>query len=121
MANINPFYFSLWASRRRMGHAKTGYYSEQPFYSPPALGDVMDPPEVITDEDWSIADAIDNCYVEMLTTHPRLALGLEIFEGAYPNAPLSRSERCKDRGVCYNSCRVAAQRCKKRMEHMMYG
>lgn len=119
MANIDPFYFSLWASRRRMGYAKVGYYSTQPFYQPPALGDVMsEPREVITEDDYGVADSIDGCVQQIPR---RLAIALEIWEGAYPDAPVSRSQRCKERGVKYDACRKASKRAKNKIEQLMYG
>ena len=121
LANIDPFYFALWASRRRMGFAKTGYYHQQPFHTPPKLGDIYaERAEIITDEDYGVADAIDSCWVAIGKTHPRLAISLEIWEGAYPDAPSSRGARCEDRGVGFQACKKAAARCKKRMERMMY-
>ena len=122
MANIDPFYITLYAIRRRQGVADNGYPKQVPFYSPPKLGDVMsEPKEIISDEDWAIAEAIEQCVNEIRLRRPVLAQCFDIWEGAYEGAPPSRSERCKDWNVKYGACKKNAQRCKKELERKMYG
>lgn len=122
MSGVDQFYFSLWAARRRMGYTQTGFYKAQPFYQPPKAGDTFtEQREMISDEDYGVADAIDQCWSEIAKTAPRQAIAMEIWEGAYPGAPPSRSARCREKGVGYQACRKAAARCKRRIEELMYG
>ena len=105
-----------------MGYAQVGYYSTQPFYQPPVLGDIMaEPREIITEDDYAVADSIDHCLSEISQYRPRMVIALEIWEGAYPEAASSRGARCKERGVTYGACQKAAGRCKRELERLMYG
>jgi len=120
--NIDPFYFCLYAVRKRNGMAKTGYPKQVPWYTPPKLGDVMqEPKEIITDDDWTVAESIERCVNEIRAVRPVLADCFDIWEGAYEGAPASRSERCRQWAVKYQACKKNANRCKKEIERLMYG
>ena len=120
--NIDPIYWTLYAVRKRSGLANNGYPKQVPWYTPPKLGDVMsDPGEVITEEDWVVAESIERCVNEIRAKNVAYAESLDIWEGAYEGAPASRRQRCRDWGVRYEACKKAANRCKREVERLMYG
>src|SRR5210317_1291716 len=87
VANIDPFYFTLYAVRKRSGMANNGYPKQVPWYTPPKLGDVMaEKKEQVTDEDWTVAESIERCVNEIRQRNTTYADALDIWEGAYVDA-----------------------------------
>lgn len=119
-ANINPFYWSLWAQRRRGSMARTGYPTRVPWYSPPKFGDLYDDREVVTSRDIAVVEDIETALARHRQRRPAEVMALEVWEGAYVDADPDRAARVRESGVGYDACQKAARRAKLAVERYMF-
>ena len=112
--NIEPYFWHLWAVCRRNGFAKTGYYSQQPWFTPAPLGEVMsDPRDVPNGDDFSKADSINAQVQRLKNFRPNQVKYLEIYEGAYMDAEPDRESRFTQMQVKPATCRREANKAKR--------
>ena len=122
-ANINPFYWHLWAQRARGNLARTGYPTQVPFYTAPPLGDLYEPGQSgggISQEDLWIVEGIEEALCRHRQKRPAEVLALEIWEGAYLDAAAEREDRIREKNISYGACKKAAWRAKMAVERFLY-
>jgi len=113
--NLDPYYWHLWAMRQSSALPKLGYPSQVPWYQPARLSkvDVIEddgrwsPPTV---DDWRVVERIERAIAEHRLRRPREVWCLEVYEGAYRDAPVNLDQRCLEAGVKKDTCRRLALR-----------
>ena len=117
LPSIATFHWVLWGNRKRRGFANVGYPRAVPWYTPPRTGKTHDKPrEHVLPVDDVLADLIETGHVWLKADNPNRAKALEIEYGAYPDAPATVADRCKENGVKRNSVRKTAWRGRKQIE-----
>jgi len=118
------YYVMLYAAAQRTGMAQNGYPKQVPWYTPPRRGETdekrEDPPGV---EEWEAAARVEaelNRFRAFDKKRRALVEALDIWEGAFVDAPFSKKERCKVMRVEYNQCRKAAGRCFRLLDRKLF-